>query len=227
MFDIKLIGTSTCPYVQRTRILLNLAKIQFNETNIDLSNKPDWFLKLTPTGKVPVLIFNELVIFESHIINDFILESGLYPQQKLYPEQAIKKALHKSWIYFCDSLITNYYQLLTTTSEVKLNQFKQKLTDDLEKLENILQTSIDISIEYKSLRMLDIAYAPFFMRMHHIEKYYPLGLLTGLNKISTWKKKLLSENPIRYSVIDNYESTMIQNILKKQGIASNKFRNYF
>ncbi len=53
---LKLISHKLCPYVQRAVIALNEKGVDFERVDIDLANKPDWFLKLSPLGKVPVLI---------------------------------------------------------------------------------------------------------------------------------------------------------------------------
>ena len=52
---LKLISHKLCPYVQRAVIALNEKGVPFERIDIDLANKPDWFLKISPLGKVPVL----------------------------------------------------------------------------------------------------------------------------------------------------------------------------
>jgi glutathione S-transferase len=66
---LTLISHHLCPYVQRAAIALRENDIPFERRNIDLANKPDWFLKLSPLGKVPVLVVNDdAVLFESSVI---------------------------------------------------------------------------------------------------------------------------------------------------------------
>lgn len=43
----KLISFQLCPFVQRSIITLNEKGIPFDIEYIDLSNKPEWFLKTT------------------------------------------------------------------------------------------------------------------------------------------------------------------------------------
>lgn len=52
---ITLISFALCPYVQRAVIMLNEKGVAFERINIDLANKPEWFLQISPQGKVPVL----------------------------------------------------------------------------------------------------------------------------------------------------------------------------
>jgi glutathione S-transferase len=53
--SLNLISHKLCPYVQRAVVALNEKGVPFERIDIDLANKPDWFLKLSPLGKVPVL----------------------------------------------------------------------------------------------------------------------------------------------------------------------------
>ena len=52
---LTLISHKLCPYVQRAVIALTEKGVPFERIDIDLANKPDWFLKISPLGKVPVL----------------------------------------------------------------------------------------------------------------------------------------------------------------------------
>ncbi len=62
---LKLISHKLCPYVQRAVISLKEKGVPFERIDIDLDNKPDWFLKISPLGKVPVLQVGDKVVFES------------------------------------------------------------------------------------------------------------------------------------------------------------------
>ena len=53
------ISHKLCPYVQRAVIALNEKGVPFERIDIDLANKPDWFLKISPLGKVPVLLVDD------------------------------------------------------------------------------------------------------------------------------------------------------------------------
>ena len=55
MTKLTLISHVLCPYVQRAVIALKEKGADFERIDVDLSQKPDWFLKISPLGKVPVL----------------------------------------------------------------------------------------------------------------------------------------------------------------------------
>ena len=79
MTKLRLISFPLCPYVQRAAIALAEKGVDFERIDIDLANKPDWFLKLSPLGKVPVLVVEqdgrEEVLFESAVIAEYLDET--------------------------------------------------------------------------------------------------------------------------------------------------------
>ena len=49
-------------------------QVEFEVTYVNLRDKPDWFLKISPHGKVPVLLVDEQPLFESNAIAEFLDE---------------------------------------------------------------------------------------------------------------------------------------------------------
>src|SRR5713226_7744790 len=92
---LKLISHKLCPYVQRAVIALTEKGVPFERVDIDLANKPDWFLKISPLGKVPVLRVatgeGETVLFDSNVICEYIEDTQgcakLHPQDPLVRAQ--------------------------------------------------------------------------------------------------------------------------------------------
>src|SRR3954471_2724596 len=101
--QFKLVSFPICPYVQRAVITLKFKKVPFEIEYIDLKNKPEWFLKLSPLGKVPILIIDngKEVIFESTVINELLDE--VTPPATLSKDPVIK-AKERAWIIFADTL---------------------------------------------------------------------------------------------------------------------------
>ena len=52
---LKLVSFKICPFVQRSAITLLEKGIDYEIVYIDIKNPPDWFLAISPFGKVPVL----------------------------------------------------------------------------------------------------------------------------------------------------------------------------
>src|ERR1700726_89092 len=94
---LKLISHKLCPYVQRAVIALSEKGVPFERIDIDLSNKPDWFLKISPLGKTPVLLVGDHAIFESAVILEYLEETQIKP---LHPADPLRRAEHRAWIEF-------------------------------------------------------------------------------------------------------------------------------
>ncbi len=70
---IKLVSFKNCPFVQRVMGALVMKNVPFEIEYIELNNKPQWFLDISPNGQVPVLITeNETVLFESDAIVEYL-----------------------------------------------------------------------------------------------------------------------------------------------------------
>ena len=63
-----------------------------------LDEKPDWFLKLNPLGKVPTLAYKEgdttLSVYESNICNEFL--EDFQPQPSLFSGHPVVKARQRT-----------------------------------------------------------------------------------------------------------------------------------
>ena len=60
---LTLVSHELCPFVQRAAIALEEKGVAFERITIDLANKPDWFLAMSPLGKVPLLMVGDEVLF--------------------------------------------------------------------------------------------------------------------------------------------------------------------
>ena len=107
MSRIEIVSTKTCPYAQRSRMALVEKGIDFDYKPVDLSNKPDWFLRLSPYGKVPVVKRDNEVVFESAIINEYLDE--VFPEPALMPRDPYLRAWARIWIDFANTRFTSAY----------------------------------------------------------------------------------------------------------------------
>jgi len=92
-----LISSVTCPWVQRSVIAMRAKGVDFDVTYINLRDKPDWFLDISPHGKVPVLKVDDEVLFESNAIAEYLDEVF---EPRLHPADPIKRARNRAWTDF-------------------------------------------------------------------------------------------------------------------------------
>src|SRR5438445_10467690 len=90
MAKYMLVSFETCPWVQRSAIVLREKNTEFELRHIKADNRPDWFLAISPHKKVPVLSIDDKVsLFESNDINEYLDETN---EQKMHPEEHIERA---------------------------------------------------------------------------------------------------------------------------------------
>lgn len=128
--QIELYSAATCPYAQRTRLVLGAKGISFTLHNIDLANKPANFSAISPYGKVPVLCHGAHRVWESAIVNEYLEE--VFPTPPLLPMAAADRALARIWIDFANSKFTPaFYKLLLAQSEASQQEWATELTNHL------------------------------------------------------------------------------------------------
>jgi len=99
---LTLVSHMLCPYVQRAAIVLAEKGVAFDRIDVDLSNKPDWFLRISPLGKTPVLLVDDEPIFESAVICEYLDDTTL---PRLHPENALQRARHRAWMEFGSAVL--------------------------------------------------------------------------------------------------------------------------
>ena len=77
---IRLYSTTFCPYAWSTRIVLREKEVPYEVFEVDLKAKQDEFLRISPNGKVPVLVDGTTKVWESMVINEYLEERYAGPQ---------------------------------------------------------------------------------------------------------------------------------------------------
>src|SRR4051812_44617902 len=101
---LRLVSHRLCPYVQRAVIALTEKGVPFERIDIDLADKPDWFLAISPLGKTPVLQAGDRAIFESAVILEYLEETQRKP---LHPADPLTRAEHRGWIEFGSTILND------------------------------------------------------------------------------------------------------------------------
>ena len=135
---LTLVSHHLCPYVQRAAIALAEKGVAFERITIDLSAKPDWFLAISPLGKVPLLIVREAdggeaVLFESSVICEYIEETQ--PGPRLHPAEALERARHRGWIEFCSAVLNAIWRFYSASDEAAFEKERAGLGEMFDKLE--------------------------------------------------------------------------------------------
>jgi glutathione S-transferase len=185
----KLYNTQYCPYARRTRMVLHEKGIDFEVHEVDLSNKSEEFLSVSPYGKVPVLRVNGSSLYESNIVNEYLDE--VYGSPKLMPEYPEERAAVRSWMAFADDY---FFPTIFTVRmgpqrgypEEQIQGAKEKLDDALSRLEHQLE-----SREYLvgECSLADIAHAGNFHRLRELAESGDVPLHKYPN-VTAWMERV-------------------------------------
>jgi glutathione S-transferase len=163
MHTLHLYSYQACPFARRTRMTLSEKGLDYELTEIDVSNKPDNFAAISPYGKVPVLLHADGRIYESAIINEYLDES--FPNPALMPAEPLQRAAARIWMDYCtQTFIKVSWELYKASTEADRTAATNALRDCLLFMEQAgLQTLSEGPYWLgKQFTLLDIQYLPFF-----------------------------------------------------------------
>jgi glutathione S-transferase len=173
--------------------------VAYDVIYIDLKNKPDWFLRLSPLGKVPVLRVGEAVLFESAVICEYLDEVN---PPSMHPSDPLRRAVNRGWVEFSSELFGDLYRLSMAGEPAEFNQRCCEAREKLERLES--QLGEGPFFNGPQFALVDAAIAPAFMRISLLEEIRPLGLFDRLPKVQRWSEALLGRESVRSSVVPEF-----------------------
>lgn len=197
---LHLISFNLCPYVQRACIALNEKGVDYDITYIDLADKPDWFLEISPLGKVPVLKVDDEVLFESQVIAEY-LDEVHSPQ--LHPADPLTKAKHRAWAEVIGGLGAPGYLLMIKESREDAFAAAESARNTLKRIEPQLEGPFFAGEDFS---LIDAFAAPFLQRLTWAEQIAPeLDIFGETPKAKAWAEALLARESIQKSLLPNIQ----------------------
>lgn len=200
---LTLVSHHLCPYVQRAAISLTEKAVPFERVYVDLANKPDWFLAISPLGKTPVLTVTNRAIFESAVILEYLEETQSRP---LHPTDALDRAEHRAWIEFGSSVLGDIWGLYAAPSADRFEEKARALSTKFGRLERRLAAGP--YFEGSRFSLVDAAYGPVFRYFDAFDKIGDFGVLTDMPAVRGWRSALASRPSVRSAVADDYETRL-------------------
>lgn len=192
---------------------MRVKAVDFEVTYIDLRDKPDWFLKISPHGKVPVLQVDGEPLFESNAIAEY-LDEMVQPQ--LHPQDAFTRARHRAWTDFVPTFASGlsvYYAKTRAAVDERMDDARAKLAKLTEALEQ--DAAEGPYFGGKELCLVDAAYAPFLQRFLMVDQYLQTGLLDEYPAVKGWADNLLADPRVQNSVPDNFADEFVANLHRR------------
>ena len=184
-------------------IVLRAKEIQFEVTYIDLREKPEWFLTISPHGKVPVLqVDGEATVRIQR--NCEYLEEAQAPH--LHPQDLIKRARNRAWTDFVPTFSAGLSGIYYAKSDADRAERLETARLRLDKLEDALRERGNSGPFFNgpTLSLVDAGYAPFLQRFLFVEQWLKTGLLNDYPLVSAWAQALVDSEVVRGSVPETF-----------------------
>lgn len=223
--QLTLISHPLCPFVQRAAIVLLEKNVHFERIDVDLAAKPDWFLALSPTGKVPLLKVGlpdrtNAILFESMAICEYLNETqgGV----SLYSEDALCRAQQRAWVEFGGAALTDAWQFLNAKDLATADDKKAAFRDKLQRLEDTLDQGPYFS--GSAFGMVDAVFAPVFRYFDVLSALVSKPIFDNLPRASAWRASLANRPSVMSAVRDDYAERFQQHLVKQKAILSGSVR---
>jgi glutathione S-transferase len=199
---IKIVSFKICPFVQRVTALLEAKKIPYDIEYISLSDKPQWFLDLSPTGQVPMLITEGgQALFESDAIVEYIDEITAPLVPGLSPEQ---RALDRAWSYQASKHYLVQCSTMQSASQEVLAERSAKLRPAFAKAE--AQLGEGPYFNGATLGNVDVPWLPLLHRAQLVEQHSGYDFLTDFPKVKAWQQSLAKTGLYQASVPEDFKA---------------------
>lgn len=203
MSKLTLVSHTLCPYVQRAAIALHEKGVAFERIDVDLENKPDWFLAISPLGKVPLLKVGDAVIFESAVIIEYLEETQPHP---LHPADPLLRAQHRGWIEFGSALLADIWGFYTAPDAAAFAAKRQAIADKLARLEQALGDGPFFA--GAGFTLVDAAFAPVFRYFDAFERIEDFGWLQGRPRLAAWRRALAARPSVVKAVAPDFQERL-------------------
>lgn len=181
-----------CPFAHRVRLALAEKGIASEAIEVDLKNKPAEFTRLSPFGRVPLLLHGQTTLWESAIINEYLDE--VFPDPPLMPASCPDRALARTWVKFADERLYAATHGFIFARDVEAKQrLAAEIIESIVFLEDEVMAKHSKSGPYifgEHFTLADIALYPWFEQVGALEHLFEFRRPLGCVNLSAWSKKV-------------------------------------
>lgn len=210
---LALVSHALCPYVQRAAIVLTEKGLPFERRDIDLADKPEWFLKISPLGKTPVLLVDKQPIFESSVICEYLEEIA---PPHLHPANPLQRAQHRAWMEFGSALLSLIGAFYSARDEATLAAHAEEIRVRLGQIEAVLGDGPFFA--GSTFSIVDAVFGPVFRYFDVFDTVDGLALCDSLLKVQRWRSSLASRPSVAGAVRADYPD-LLARFLRARGSA--------
>jgi len=197
--------------------------VEFEVTYVNLQDKPDWFLKISPHGKVPVLKVDDEILFESNAIAEYLDEMV---EPRLHPADPIRRARNRAWTDF----VPDFAKALSSIHYAKTREDMEAAVaaapKPLQRVETALAEERGNDGPYfngPDLCLVDAAYAPFLQRYTFVDRVLKNNILKDFPLLAAWRDTLLADERVTGAVPPNFEEEFVKGLKRREVYAASFF----
>ncbi|XP_002735498.1 uncharacterized protein LOC100368280 [Saccoglossus kowalevskii] len=146
-----------CPFCHRIQMVLQLKGLDYQLVPINMQIKPREFLDMNPSGKVPVLYHNGVLMDDSAVIADYL--------ERTFPEPSLA-ASTKVAENAGSNIFQRFTAYLKNKDPKKQDQMRDLLRDELQKLNSVLANSSGDYLDGDILKLPDCNILP---KLYHVK----------------------------------------------------------
>jgi len=188
---VKLYSARACPFAHRTRLVLSHKNIGFEVEEIDLKNKPAWFDRdVSAYGKVPAIAHDDLRLWESAVINEYLDET--FPRPPLLPAQPGRRALARIWIDYANTRFAPAFGTLLRAKEPEAQASARKeLAEVLQEIEERALAKLSAAGPFffgSTPSLVDFSFYPWFERWAALERFRDFPAPADLKRLERFRQ---------------------------------------
>ena len=211
MSNLKLLTSAFSPYGHRVETLLLEKNISYHKEHIDLGNKPNWFIDISPLGKIPVLLVDDRPLFESLAILEYL--EATYTENIFHPKNQFVLAWHRGWMEFSNTLLSLTFGLVFADNAQTIADKQQELKNKLALFAKQIKYQPYFNGDFFSI--LDITMASAMQPLLFLSEKFNLNLFENLDNLLQYANNLLNRPSFAKSLPENY-SQIFENFLKRK-----------
>ena len=209
---MKIVSFKICPFVQRVTALLEAKNINYELEFISLSDKPQWFLDISPSGQVPVLITDGgKALFESDAIVEYLEEAFPPLQPDISSEE---RATNRAWSYLASKNYLVQCSAQRSPDRDVLEERSAKLGKTFDRIEKQLGDTPFFG--GADIGLVDIAWLTLLHRADIVEKRAGYDFVGDRPKLKAWQMQLMDTGLAKRSVAPDFEDAFANFYLSDQ-----------
>jgi glutathione S-transferase len=209
---LELVSHTLCPYVHRAAAMMHEKGVPFERRYIDLKAKPDWFLEISPRGKVPVLLVDGQPLFESQAIIEFIDET--HPPSLLGTDP-FQRARQRAWVEVANDLSNAQYRLFIAPAPEEQAAAAGALDAITGRYEEALAGGV---IASEGFDLAHLALASSALRFAAVEKELGVRVLPAAPHFEALVRRLAERPSIAKTVPDDYTALFIRKLVERRSL---------